>query len=175
MAKGSIDHDRGFNRWGTVLPICRALTTKGLSLGSGSALVRKWLLRLPVAVIDDGRYRTSFESGRMDRRPLFHRLEGEDVVWHDGQRERLDALILATGFRPNLPYLEHSGALDSDGAPIQENGLSTTMPGLGFVGIEFQRSFSSNTVRGCGRDARYVVDHLKATMVAAPKVTPVPA
>jgi putative flavoprotein involved in K+ transport len=35
--------------------------------------------------------------------------------------------------------------------------VSTTHAGLGYVGLEFQRSFSSNSLRGVHRDAYYVI------------------
>ncbi|SEU44151.1 flavin-containing monooxygenase [Nonomuraea wenchangensis] len=113
--------------------------------------------RLPLAraeqppaspVLDDGRYR---------RRAMFTRLDGEHVVWPDGGRERVDAVLLATGYRPNLPYLADLGALTADGRPRQRRGLSLTRPGLGYLGLEWQRTPSSNTLRGVGADARRVV------------------
>ncbi|MEU7613916.1 hypothetical protein [Micromonospora sp. NPDC049204] len=36
-------------------------------------------------------------------------------------------------------------------------GVSTTHRGLVYLGLEFQRSFSSNTLRGAGRDAAHVI------------------
>jgi len=127
-----------------------------------TAPLSRWLVRLPVSVIDTGIYRAVLAAGRPDRRPMFDRLDGEQVVWSDGSRERLDGLILATGYRPNLPYLADTKALDADGLPLHRGGVSTTVSGLGYVGLEFQRSFSSNTLRGCGRDARHVVAALRA-------------
>lgn len=126
-----------------------------------TAPLARWLERLPASVIDSGRYRAAVTAGRPDRRPIFDRLDGGDVVWTDGSREALDALILATGYRAHVPYLDGTGALDPTGAPLHRRGLSTTVPGLGYVGLEFQRSYSSNTLRGCGRDARYVVRALR--------------
>jgi putative flavoprotein involved in K+ transport len=41
-------------------------------------------------------------------------------------------------------------------------GISTTHPGLVYVGLEFQRSFSSNTLRGVSRDADDVIAPLAA-------------
>lgn len=126
-----------------------------------AAPLARVLGRLPVSVIDTGIHRAALAAGRPDRRPLFDRLDGEEVVWDDGTRERLDALILATGYRPHLPYLAESAALDADGLPLRRGGVSTTIAGLGYVGLEFQRSFSSNTLRGCARDARHVVAALR--------------
>lgn len=126
-----------------------------------TAPLSRWLVRLPVSVIDTGRYRAALAAGRPDRRPMFDRLAGGAVVWSDDSREPLDALILATGYRPHLPYLADTAALDADGLPLHRGGVSSTVPGLGYVGLEFQRSFSSNTLRGCARDARHVVAALR--------------
>ena len=47
------------------------------------------------------------------------------------------------------------------GRPLHRAGLSTTVPGLGFVGLEYQRSIASATVRGVGRDAEHVIERLR--------------
>lgn len=153
--------------------------------------------RLPLAradappaapVLDDGRYRRALREGHYTRRPMFARLDGDQAVWPDGVSERVDAVLLATGYRPNLPYLADLGALTADGHPRQRrglslthpdldaltadghprqrHGLSLTHPGLGYLGLEWQRTPSSNTLRGVGADARRVVAalarHLRA-------------
>ncbi|MGW5347289.1 hypothetical protein [Streptomyces sp. HUAS TT3] len=85
------------------------------------------LLRTPPGqpVLDDGRYRAALAAGSPDRRPMFLRLDGDKVAWTDGITERLDALILATGYRPDLPYLAGlGGALDASGRP----GTGTALP-----------------------------------------------
>ncbi|MBZ2199037.1 NAD(P)/FAD-dependent oxidoreductase [Ruania sp. N2-46] len=123
-----------------------------------------WLRRLVRAplVLDTGTYRDAVESGRLERRPMFARVEHGEVVWSDGSRESVDALVLATGYRPALAYLHALGALDEAGMPRHRGGISTTHPGLGYVGLELQRSFSSNTLRGVHRDA----DHVATAVVA---------
>ena len=78
------------------------------------------------------------------------------LVWADGTREHIDALILATGCRPELSCLAGTGALDGAGRPWHEGEVSRTVPGLGYVGLERQRSFASATLRGAGRDAGHV-------------------
>ncbi|MET8148818.1 flavin-containing monooxygenase [Actinoplanes sp. NPDC049668] len=115
------------------------------------------LVKGGVPVIDDGRYRTAVRAGKPDRLPLFTRLDGDRVVWADGTRERVDTVILATGFRPDLPFLGGTAALDGAGAPLHAGGVSMTVPGLGYVGLERQRSFASATLRGVGRDAIHVL------------------
>lgn len=69
-------------------------------------------------------------------------------------------MILATGYLPHLGYLAATGALAADGRPLHRRGVSTTVSGLGYVGLEYQRSIASATVRGVGRDAEHVVGRL---------------
>lgn len=107
-------------------------------------------------VIDTGAYRTALQSGRLEQRGPFARFAPHGVVWPDGTREDVDAVIFATGYRPHLIYLTSLGALDEEGMPRHQQGVSTVQPGLGYLGVEFQRSFSSNTLRGVHRDAVHV-------------------
>lgn len=115
-----------------------------------------------VPVLDEGTYRQALRDGRLKRRPMFTRLDGDGVVWADGSREPVDVVLLATGYRPSLDYLNGLGALDGRGHPRHDRGLSTTHPGLGFLGLEWQRTPASNTLRGVGRDARHLIRKLKA-------------
>ncbi|GAA3560823.1 hypothetical protein GCM10022419_046830 [Nonomuraea rosea] len=88
---------------------------------------------------------------------MFTRLDGDQVEWPDGRREPVDAVLLATGYQPNLPYLAALGALTADSRPRQRHGLSLTHGGLGFLSLEWQQTSSSNTLRGVGVDARRIV------------------
>ena len=111
----------------------------------------------PGGVVDDGTYAAAMRSGRPDRRPVFSRFTESGVVWDDGREEPVDAVLLATGYGPNLGYLGPLGALRADGRPDQRAGVSRTVPGLYFVGLPFQTSFASATLRGVGFDAELVV------------------
>ncbi|REJ11684.1 MAG: monooxygenase [Paenibacillaceae bacterium] len=112
-----------------------------------------------VADLDD--YRRRIQSGKPDQRPMFTSLYSEGVVWPDGTEEPVQTVIFATGYRPNLSHLQSIGALDADGKPLQKGGISTSVPGLYYVGLEGQRSFASATLRGAGPDAKYVVRKLR--------------
>ncbi|USX56704.1 NAD(P)-binding domain-containing protein [Lentzea sp. HUAS12] len=103
--------------------------------------------------LDTGVYRAATAQHRPDRRPMFTAVESSKVIWPDEQREHVDAIILATGYRPDFPYL---GKLSGE----HNRGLSRHHRGLGFVGLEWQRSLSSATLRGVGRDAAHVVRRL---------------
>jgi putative flavoprotein involved in K+ transport len=130
--------------------------------GIDHAPIGRWLRGRTTPVLDDGRYRAALATGNPDARPMFARLEGDHVVWDDGRRERADAVILATGYRPDLGYLADTEALDEDGRPRHCAGVSTTVHGLGYVGLDYQRSIASATVRGVARDAQRVITRLAA-------------
>ncbi len=133
-------------------------------------LPAEWLSKITggSVVTDSVGFQQTLAAGLVDRRPMFTALDGNQVVWSDGRREPVDAIILATGYRPSLDYLRELGALDADGAPIHVGGISSTHVGLVYLGLEFQRSFASNTLRGVGGDARAAVAPLVAWIRDAP-------
>lgn len=119
-------------------------------------------------VTDSVGFERTLAEGRVDRRPMFTALDEGRVVWSDGQREPVDAIVLATGYRPSLDYLRELGALTEPGAPLHAGGFSSTHPGLVYVGLEFQRSYASNTLRGVSEDASAVIAPLVAWIRDAP-------
>jgi putative flavoprotein involved in K+ transport len=125
-----------------------------------------------IMVLDDGRYSAAFAAGRLDRRPMFDRLTPDVVVWADGTAEPVDAVILATGYRPDVDYLAGLGALNADGWPIHCRGRSLTVPRLGYLGLPGQTGPASATVRGSGHDARRITGWLRRGLAHDP---PVPA
>jgi len=119
-------------------------------------------------VVDTGKYRHAVENRQMDQRPMFAAFGTDGVIWPDGTREQVDTVVFATGYRPHLDYLRPLGALDSGGRPRHSGGISATHPGLVYLGLEFQRSFSSNTLRGVHRDAEHAIPPLAAHVRNAP-------
>lgn len=113
------------------------------------------------AVLDTGRYQAALQSGNPAWHPIFTRFTEAGVEWADGTTQQFDTVIFATGFRPNLPYLQSLGALDEHGNALHSGGISTSVTGLYYVGISGQRSFASATLRGVGDDAAYVIRDLK--------------
>jgi len=119
-------------------------------------------------ITDSVGVRQTLADGLLDVRPMFIALDGDEVLWSEHERERVDAIILATGYRPSLDYLRELGALDESGAPLHVGGVSTTHLGLAYVGLEYQRSFASNTLRGVSADAAAVAAPLAAWIRDAP-------
>ncbi|MDE2402816.1 MAG: NAD(P)/FAD-dependent oxidoreductase [Burkholderiales bacterium] len=75
------------------------------------------------------------KQGHLQVRPGIERFTRDGVVFTDGREERFDAVVLATGYRPNVgAWLEDGGqALGTNGAPLG-SGQSTSLPGLYFCG-----------------------------------------
>ena len=76
---------------------------------------RLWLRLDGNPVVDDGRYRAALAAGVYDQRPMFTRFTADGVHWADGRTEPVDAVILATGYRPSLDFLAGTPALDEQG------------------------------------------------------------
>jgi len=134
------------------------------------ALPAQWLSMITggTLVTDSGGYEEELARGYFDRRPMFDSLDGDRVVWSDGESEAVDTIILATGYRPSLDYLRELGALDENGFPIHVGGISATNLGLVYLGLEFQRCYASNTLRGVSEDAWAVIAPLVAWIRDAP-------
>jgi putative flavoprotein involved in K+ transport len=135
------------------------------------ALPADWLgqITLGSVITDSIGLQQSLVDGLLDVRPMFAALDGDDVVWNGAERECVDAVILATGYRPSLDYLRELGALDPLGSPLHSGGISTTHLGLVYLGLEYQRSYASNTLRGVGIDAAAVIAPLLAWVHNAPR------
>ncbi|MCZ8521884.1 MULTISPECIES: flavin-containing monooxygenase [Paenibacillus] len=126
----------------------------------------KWLLRSRSSgVLDTGVYRKAIENNAPRHRTMFQRFGEHGVFWEDGTYENMDTVIFATGFIPNSPYLMDLGALDENGSPIQKHGISMKFKGLYFVGLPWQNSLASATLRGSGKDAKMVVRDLLTHLI----------
>lgn len=126
-------------------------------LGLDQSKLGRSLLGESSGVLDTGKYQRAIANDRPKHRKMFERFTETGVVWSDGTTEEVDTVLFATGFSPNYDYLKALDALDSKGYPIEKNGISTKSTGLYFVGLHLQTSFASATIRGVGKDAKYVV------------------
>ena len=69
------------------------------------------------------------------------------------------AVIITSGFRPDYQsWIRFPDAFDQMGFPIQQDGSSTVVPGLHFMGVHFQRKRASATLLGVGEDARVLAN-----------------
>jgi cation diffusion facilitator CzcD-associated flavoprotein CzcO len=74
--------------------------------------------------------------GRVLVRPAIARFEGDEVVFADGQRDRVDIVVLATGYELSIPFLDRTLYSDANGKPaLYLNTVSPTQRGLFFAGL----------------------------------------
>jgi putative flavoprotein involved in K+ transport len=96
---------------------------------------------------------------------ILPRLKGAQEGWpvtENDERMEVSAIIWCTGFHPDYSWLDLPGAIADNGYPLTFRGISPNHPGLYFVGSSFQYSLTSTWMGGVGRDAAYVVNHLRA-------------
>jgi putative flavoprotein involved in K+ transport len=78
----------------------------------------------------------------------------------DGRVLTVTSIVWATGYRPDYSWIKFD-VTDNSGWPKTHRGVSEKFSGLYFVGMVFQYGLTSGLVGGVGRDAAYVVNHLK--------------
>lgn len=152
---------RGPVRWVPQRPLGRDVHWWMSRCGVDTVPIGRWVRKRTLPVLDDGRYRRAVARGRPNRRAMFTTVRGDEVLWADGERERVDAIVLATGYRPDVRFLDATAALGPSGEPLHRDGVSTTVPGLGYVGLEYQRTLASATIRGVASDAAHVLRRLR--------------
>jgi cation diffusion facilitator CzcD-associated flavoprotein CzcO len=93
-------------------------------------------------------------DGRIAVCPGVKSFTADGVVFTDGTQRALDAVILATGYRPRVDAFLNgaSAALDGDGAPAS-SGRETVVSGLYFCGF---RVSAAGMLREIGREARRI-------------------
>ena len=88
-----------------------------------------------VPVLDIGAL-AKIRAGEIAVRGGVARFDPRSVTFDDGKSEPFDAVILATGFKPDLRALllpDAKGVLDAQGRPLVSD-RPTAEPGLSFVG-----------------------------------------
>jgi putative flavoprotein involved in K+ transport len=77
----------------------------------------------------------------------------------DGQVVDVANVIWCTGFRTDFGWIDLP-VFGDDGKPLHYRGVVESEPGLYFLGLVYQYSFSSDVLPGRGRDARYIAKHI---------------
>jgi cation diffusion facilitator CzcD-associated flavoprotein CzcO len=108
-----------------------------------------------VPLIDIGTL-DKIRNGSIQIRRDIDRLTSDSVVFTDATQERFDAIILATGFRPDLRQLvgDVDGVFDRHGMPLV-TGRATSAAGLYFCG---QTTSPTGQLREIGLEARRIAD-----------------
>ena len=93
----------------------------------------------------------------------------DGLPFADGDRA-LDVanVIWCTGFKTDFDWV-HLPAFGEDGRPRQYRGEVAELPGLYFMGLEFQYAATSGLLPGIGRDARHVAQRITSRAPAGAK------
>jgi cation diffusion facilitator CzcD-associated flavoprotein CzcO len=112
-----------------------------------------------VPLIDIGTV-AKIRDGSIKIRGGIDRMTAGGVVFADGNSEQFDAIILATGFRPDLRRLipDGDGLFDPQGMP-RVTGKPTAAPGLYFCG---QITVPTGQLREIGIEAQRIATSAKA-------------
>jgi putative flavoprotein involved in K+ transport len=81
-------------------------------------------------------------------------------VLDDGRVLDVQNVIWCTGFERDFSWIDLPFELGDDGYPVQYRGVVASAPGLYFVGLLFLHSFTSMLIRGTGKDAERVAQHI---------------
>jgi putative flavoprotein involved in K+ transport len=82
------------------------------------------------------------------------------VRMEDGSQLEVDALIWATGYRPDYAWIELP-VFDPDGRLRHRRGI-TDVPGLYFLGLTWQHTRGSALLGLVAADARYISEQVTA-------------
>jgi putative flavoprotein involved in K+ transport len=84
--------------------------------------------------------------------------EGRTVRFEDGATLDVDAVVWATGYRPDYSWIDLP-ILDDRGVPRHRRGV-TESPGLYFLGMYHQYSRGSALIAFVRHDAAYIAEHI---------------
>jgi cation diffusion facilitator CzcD-associated flavoprotein CzcO len=117
-----------------------------------------------VPLIDIGTL-ARIRDGSIGIRGAIDRFVSDGVAFADATVEKFDAVILATGFRPDLRRLipDVEGVFERQGMPLQ-TGRATNAPGLYFCG---QTTSPTGQLREIGLEAQRIAESARRYMAAA--------
>jgi putative flavoprotein involved in K+ transport len=99
------------------------------------------------------------EDAGVTRVPAVTGVTGGQPRTVDGPLPRVDTVIWATGYRPDLRWLPPLD-VDDVGVPRTDRGVAADLRGLYFLGLPFQYALTSALIGGVGRDAAYIADRI---------------
>jgi putative flavoprotein involved in K+ transport len=95
----------------------------------------------------------------IDFRPRLTDLTGRTATFADGSTVDVDAVVWATGYRPDYSWLHVPGVVDDAGTVRHEAGV-TGVPGLYFLGLPWQTCRGSALLGFVGADAAALSDRM---------------
>jgi putative flavoprotein involved in K+ transport len=88
---------------------------------------------------------------------------GPRVRFEDGSELDIDAIIWATGYRPDFSWIDIPSVKDKDGGIRHRRGV-TDVPGLCFVGLPWQYTRGSALIGFVKDDAAFIAGHIASRL-----------
>jgi putative flavoprotein involved in K+ transport len=98
-------------------------------------------------------------------RPRVVAASGRKIGFADGSQREFDAVIWATGYRPDHSWLDVH-VFDAEGRPRHRRGV-TDVPGLYFLGLSWQHTRGSALLGWVKDDAEFIANKIDAMAPAA--------
>jgi putative flavoprotein involved in K+ transport len=128
----------GFMKVSTDSRLGRKLAKRDVLIGSSARRLRRSGVTL--------RKRLSSASGRR-------------AIFDDGSEQEVDAIVWATGYRPDFSWIDVPGVRDENGGIIHRRGV-THAPGLFFIGLTWQHTRGSALIGFVGDDAAFIAGRI---------------
>jgi putative flavoprotein involved in K+ transport len=109
----------------------------------------------------------------VEMKPRAMRASGRTVAFDDGSELEVDAVIWATGYRPDYSWIDLP-ILDSNGRLRHRRGV-TDVPGLHFIGLTWQHTRGSALIGWVKDDAQFIAEGIAALQEAEARAVPEPA
>ncbi|HET6627843.1 MAG TPA: FAD-dependent oxidoreductase, partial [Nocardioidaceae bacterium] len=101
-------------------------------------------------------------------RPRLVAADGQELRFADGSTSTVDAVVWATGFRADYPWIDVPGVVEA-GSVVHERGV-TPAPGLSFIGLPWQHTRGSSLLGFVRHDAEWLAAKIVAGAGADRKV-----
>jgi len=92
-------------------------------------------------------------------KPRLQTITDNQCLFSDDTSLTIDNIIWATGFLPFYEWITIPDAIDSQGKPLHQDGVSP-VEGLFYIGMPWQRNRGSALLLGAGEDAKYLVKQI---------------
>jgi len=109
----------------------------------------------------------------VELKPRAIRGSGLTVTFEDGSEVEVDAVIWATGYRPDYAWIDLP-IFQPDGRPSHRRGV-TDVPGLYFLGLTWQHTRGSALIGWVNEDAEFIAEQIAALQEANTQAVPEPA
>jgi putative flavoprotein involved in K+ transport len=109
----------------------------------------------------------------VELKPRAIRASGRTVTFEDGSEVEVDAVIWATGYRPDYSWIDLP--IFGSGGRLRHRRGVTDVPGLYFLGLTWQHTRGSALIGWVKDDAQFIAERIAALQEAKAQAVPEPS